>query len=67
MAINYYYWPFQIISMGIEAKWRRLLPRIKCVLSSKLIQEDERIKLAYRCASALWSDGRWNEAEAMKV
>ncbi|KAH7326971.1 hypothetical protein BKA65DRAFT_608042 [Rhexocercosporidium sp. MPI-PUGE-AT-0058] len=51
---------------GNRSKWRRLLPHAKFALSSGLPgQESEaRTNLAYKHARALFSDGRFNEAEA---
>ena len=51
---------------GNRSKWRRLLPHAKFALSFGLPgQENEaRMNLAYKHAAALFSDGRFNEAEA---
>jgi tetratricopeptide (TPR) repeat protein len=49
-----------------RSKWRRLLPHTKFALSSCLPgQENEpRMNLSYKHATALYNDGRFNEAEA---
>jgi tetratricopeptide (TPR) repeat protein len=49
-----------------RSKWRRLLPHVKFALSSGLPgqKNEARMNLAYKHATALFSDGRFNEAEA---
>jgi tetratricopeptide (TPR) repeat protein len=51
---------------GNRSKWRRLLPHAKSVLSSGLPREENkaRMNLAYKQATALFSDGRFDKAEA---
>jgi tetratricopeptide (TPR) repeat protein len=51
---------------GNRSKWRRLLPHAKFALSSSLPEQEneDRMNLAYKYATALCSDGRFNEAEA---
>jgi tetratricopeptide (TPR) repeat protein len=50
---------------GSRSKWRRLLPHAKCVLSYSLPEQENeaRADLVWKCAMALYSDGRYNEAE----
>jgi tetratricopeptide (TPR) repeat protein len=56
-------------------KWRRLLPHAQAVLSHILedcqgvqIEHDEAaMSLIWKCAMALSSDGRWEEAESLQV
>jgi tetratricopeptide (TPR) repeat protein len=52
-----------------RSKWRRLLPHAQFVLSHSPTTDDneERLDLAWRCAAALYSDGRYNEAEELQV
>ncbi len=59
-----------------RSKWRRLLPHAQCALSysptddndrEEEEEEDERLELARRCALALYSDGRFEEAEELEV
>jgi tetratricopeptide (TPR) repeat protein len=49
-----------------RSKWRRLLPHAKFALSSGLPGQgnEARMSLAYKHATALFGDGRFNEAEA---
>jgi tetratricopeptide (TPR) repeat protein len=54
---------------GNRSKWRRLLPHAQYALSHSLTNDDveERLDLAGKCASALYSDGRYDEAEELEV
>ncbi|KAL5392900.1 hypothetical protein DPSP01_000595 [Paraphaeosphaeria sporulosa] len=54
---------------GSRSKWRRLLPHAKSALSSDLTEQDNeaRTNLAWKCAMALLTDGRWREAEELFV
>jgi tetratricopeptide (TPR) repeat protein len=49
---------------GGRSKWRRLLPHVRYTLSQSYTEQDEaRIKLVWKYAIALHSDGRYSEAE----
>jgi tetratricopeptide (TPR) repeat protein len=52
-----------------RSKWRRLLPHAQYVLSHSLADnnDNERLRLASRCATTLLSDGRYKEAEELLV
>jgi tetratricopeptide (TPR) repeat protein len=52
-----------------RSKWRRLLPHAQYTLSHSLTDDDDedRLDLAGKCASALSSDGRYKEAEELQV
>ncbi|KAH8727406.1 kinesin light chain 3 [Phaeosphaeriaceae sp. PMI808] len=52
-----------------RSKWRRLLPHVQYALSHSLTDDDdkERLKLAWKCAMSLHSDGRYKEAEELEV
>jgi tetratricopeptide (TPR) repeat protein len=52
-----------------RSKWRRLLPHVQYTLSHSSADDDdeERLRLASRCAMTLSSDGRWKEAEELQV
>ncbi|CAN9326633.1 unnamed protein product, partial [Alternaria alternata] len=52
-----------------RSKWRRLIPHAQYALSHSLSSNDdkERLRLASRCAAALFSDGRYREAEELQV
>ena len=52
-----------------RSKWRRLLPHAQYVLSHSLADnnDNERLRLASRCAMTLLSDGRYKEAEELFV
>jgi tetratricopeptide (TPR) repeat protein len=52
-----------------RSKWRRLLPHAQYVLSHSLADDNdnERLRLASRCATTLLSDGRYKEAEDLFV
>jgi hypothetical protein len=54
---------------GSRSKWRRLLPHAKFALSSGLTGQDNeaRTALIWKCATTLFSDGRWKEAEELEV
>jgi tetratricopeptide (TPR) repeat protein len=54
---------------GNRSKWRRLLPHAQYALSHSLTDDDDekRLDLAGKCASALYSDGRYDEAEELEV
>ncbi|KAF1944328.1 HET-domain-containing protein [Clathrospora elynae] len=54
---------------GNRGKWRRLLPHARFALSyNPARQESEaRTELLWKCAMALYSDGRWGEAEELQV
>ncbi|ORY18336.1 hypothetical protein BCR34DRAFT_670856 [Clohesyomyces aquaticus] len=52
-----------------QSKWRRLLPHARYAISHEVPKEEkgDRIDLAWKCAMALLSDGRYNEAEELFV
>jgi hypothetical protein len=52
-----------------RSKWRRLLPHAQYALSHSLTDDDdkERLDLARSCATALYSDGRYEEAEELQI
>ena len=52
-----------------RSKWRRLLPHAQYALSHSPADDDdeERLNLASKCAMALYSDGRYDEAEELQV
>ena len=52
-----------------RSKWRRLIPHAQYALSHSLSSNDdeERLRLASRCAAALFSDGRYGEAGELQV
>ncbi|CAI9635551.1 unnamed protein product [Alternaria burnsii] len=52
-----------------RSKWKRLLPHAQYVLSHSLADnnDNERLRLASRCATTLLSDGRYKEAEDLFV
>jgi tetratricopeptide (TPR) repeat protein len=52
---------------GSRSKWRRLLPHAQYALSHSPADGDDKGKLdlASKCALALYSDGRWKEAEEL--
>jgi hypothetical protein len=51
-----------------RSKWRRLLPHAQYVLShSQNDDNKERLNLAWKCAMALYSDGRYNAAGQLFV
>ncbi|KAI0605404.1 TPR-12 multi-domain protein [Pyrenophora tritici-repentis] len=52
-----------------RSKWRRLLPHAQYALSYSPADNDdeERTRLASKCATALFSDGRYEEAEELQV
>ncbi|KAK7177352.1 Kinesin light chain 5 [Paraphaeosphaeria sporulosa] len=52
-----------------RSKWRRLLPHVQYALSHSPTDDDdeERLDLLWKCAMALYSDGRYEEAEEMFV
>jgi tetratricopeptide (TPR) repeat protein len=54
---------------GSRSKWRRLLPHAKSALSSGLTEQDNeaRTNLVVKCATALFRDGRWKEAEELEA
>ncbi|KAF2675782.1 kinesin light chain [Lentithecium fluviatile CBS 122367] len=54
---------------GNRSKWRRLLPHARYALSHEVPKEDkgDSIVLACKCAIALFSDGRYDEAEELFV
>jgi tetratricopeptide (TPR) repeat protein len=54
---------------GNRSKWRRLLPHAKYALSyGRTEKEDEAsTNLAWKCATALYSDGRYNESGELFV
>ncbi|KAH7378589.1 Tetratricopeptide repeat-domain-containing protein [Cadophora sp. MPI-SDFR-AT-0126] len=49
--------------------WRAYLPHARCVLESRLVDQDQqsRMSLLWRYATCLSADGRWDEAEAAYV
>jgi tetratricopeptide (TPR) repeat protein len=52
-----------------RSKWRRLLPHAQCTLLHGSVDDnnEERTRLASKCAAALFSDGRYEEAEELAV
>jgi hypothetical protein len=52
-----------------RSKWRRLLPHAQYALTYSPIDDNDkkRLDLARKCASALYSDGRYKEAEELQV
>ena len=49
--------------------WRTYLPHVRYVLMSDVVNKDEkkRVDLAWRFGMSLYSDGRYNEAEALFI
>ncbi|KAF1346346.1 kinesin light chain 3 [Lizonia empirigonia] len=53
---------------GNRSKWRRLLPHAQYVLShSQRDDDEERLDLTWKCAMALYSDGRYKAAGELFV
>ncbi|KAF1836479.1 kinesin light chain [Decorospora gaudefroyi] len=54
---------------GNRSKWRRLLPHAQYALLHSLADDNnkERMRLASKCATTLFSDGRYKEAEELQV
>jgi hypothetical protein len=53
---------------GNRSKWRRLLPHAQYILShSQRDDEEERLDLEWKCAMALYSDGRYKAAGELFV
>ncbi|KAK7177485.1 kinesin light chain [Paraphaeosphaeria sporulosa] len=52
-----------------RSKWRRLLPHAQYALSHSPADDDdqERLRLAWKCAMTLYDDGRYEEAEELQV
>jgi tetratricopeptide (TPR) repeat protein len=52
-----------------RSKWRRLLPHAQYALSHSPADDndEERLRLASKCATTLFSDGRYEEAEELQV
>ncbi|KAI4940161.1 hypothetical protein J4E86_011127 [Alternaria arbusti] len=52
-----------------RSKWRRLLPHAQYALSHSPADDDHeaRLRLASKCATTLFSDGRYEEAEELQV
>lgn len=52
-----------------RSKWRRLIPHAQYALSHSPTNDEDRgrLNLAQRCARALYSDGRYKEAEELDV
>ncbi|PZD25883.1 CDC6, Cdc6-related protein, AAA superfamily ATPase, partial [Pyrenophora tritici-repentis] len=50
-----------------RSKWRRLLPHAQYALSHVLADDDDeqRLDLAWKCATTLYSDGRYEEAKEL--
>jgi hypothetical protein len=60
-------WVFPDNDYSNKSKWSRLLPHAQYALSHSLTDDDneERLHLAWKCATALYSNGRYNEAEEL--
>ncbi|CAI6337008.1 unnamed protein product [Periconia digitata] len=56
-------------SYGNRSKWRRMLPHAKYALSHTCCNQEgtEKFELDWKCAKALLSDGKYNEAEELFV
>jgi tetratricopeptide (TPR) repeat protein len=54
---------------GNRSKWRRLLPHAQYAVSHSPVDDDGegRLALASKCATALYNDGRFEEAEELQV
>jgi hypothetical protein len=54
---------------GNRSKWTRLLPHAQYALLHSLADDnnEERMRLASKCATTLFSDGRYEEAEELQV
>jgi tetratricopeptide (TPR) repeat protein len=52
-----------------RSKWRRLLPHAQYALSHSLADDNDkdRLDLALKCASTLYSDGQYKEAEELQL
>jgi tetratricopeptide (TPR) repeat protein len=52
-----------------RSKWRRLLPHVQYTLSHSSADDDdeERLRLVSKCATTLYSEGRWEEAEDLQM
>ncbi|RYN22784.1 hypothetical protein AA0114_g12881, partial [Alternaria tenuissima] len=68
-AITRLLWVFPDDDHSNRSKWRRLLPHAQYALSHSPTDDDdeERLELASKCAIALYSDGRYEEAEELEV
>jgi tetratricopeptide (TPR) repeat protein len=68
-AITQLLWVFPDDDHGNRSKWRRLLPHTQYALSHSPANDDDedRLELASKCAIALYSDGRYEEAEELQV
>ncbi|RYN19951.1 hypothetical protein AA0112_g10877 [Alternaria arborescens] len=68
-AITQLLWVFPDDDHGNRSKWRRLLPHTQYALSHSPTDDDDedRLELASKCAIALYSDGRYEEAEELQV
>jgi tetratricopeptide (TPR) repeat protein/DNA replication protein DnaC len=54
---------------GSRSKWRRLLPHARYALSHSQaeVEGEDRLSLVWKCATALYNDRRWKEAEELVV
>ncbi|CAN9082589.1 unnamed protein product [Alternaria alternata] len=68
-AITQLLWVFPDGDHSNRSKWRRLLPHAQYALSHSPTDDDdeEKLELASKCAIALCSDGRYEEAEELEV
>ena len=68
-AITQLLWVFPDDDHSNRSKWRRLLPHAQYALSHSPTDDDdeERLELASKCAIALYSDGRYEEAEELQM
>ncbi|KAF2731804.1 kinesin light chain [Polyplosphaeria fusca] len=66
-AIREVYRVFPGDNYGSRSKWRRLLPHAKYALLHSPAEQGGRdwSELVWKCATALYNDGRWREAEQL--
>jgi MoxR-like ATPase len=68
-AITQLLWLFPDDGHINRSKWRRLLPHTQYALMHSAAEDDneERLDLVQKCATTLYSDGRYEEAEGLEV